>query len=768
MSDIRKYMTILLFGATTGIMNAQVLPDNKTEAKEKILYKDSTQPIDIRVNDLLRRMTLHEKVLQLQNNSTSDPDAMESTYKGESTGTTHEMSKSAAEAAEVFDRMHHYMAEHTRLGIPALTSVEGIHGVLQNGCTIFPQAIAQGATFNPELIERMTGAIGKEARVIGVHQLLSPVLDIAREQRWGRVEETYGEDPYLISQMGIAFVKGSQAQEVGCMPKHFVAHGSPTGGLNCAYVAGGEREMRNLYMYPFAKVIKEANPTAIMSCYSAYDGVPVSGSSYYMTDLLRGELGFKGFVYSDWGSVDRLRVFHFSAQSSEEAARRSLIAGVDMDVWDWAYSTLEEQVKRGIIDESYIDRACRRILTAKFKLGLFEDPYGQPDKVDKIVRCKEHVALAKEIADESIVLLENKNNILPLDPKKYKSIAVLGPNSDYGVVGDYGWVEKDHHECVTLLDGLKNLVGKDIELRHQDGCDWWSQDDKDIDKAAELASQSDIAIVAVGTRSLWLGRNAKAAKVTSGEGFDLSSLELPGKQLELLKAVKATGKPMIVVLITGKPLVMTWAKENADAILLQFYGGEQQGNAMADVLFGKVNPSGRLNISFPRSTGNAPCFYNYYPTDREQVFDQGGSYEEPNGHYVFEKPYALWQFGYGLSYTDFEYENLQLNDTIFSPEGELKLKLTVKNTGNREGKEVVQVYIRDKFSSVLTPIQQLKAFKKINLKAGKQTNIEFSIPIDELALYNERLQRVVETGEFEIQIGRASDDIKMRRSIYVK
>lgn len=749
---------VLLLGL--GVMAAK--------AEETPKYKNASLPIEERVEDLLRRMTLREKCLQLQNNSTSNIDDIENTYKGESTGSVHEMSKSAEEAALLFDKMQHYLLEQTRLGIPALTTVEGIHGILQNGCTIYPQAIAQGATFNPDLIYRMTKAEAEEARVMGIRQLLSPVLDIARELRWGRVEECFGEDPYLISRMATGFVKGAQDNGVGCMPKHFVAHGSPTGGLNCASVAGGERELRNLYVYPFAKVIKDADPVAIMSCYSAYDGVPMSGSSYYMTDLLRGELGFKGFVYSDWGSVDRLKIFQFAVGSSEEAARRSLIAGIDMDVWDWAYQTLQEQVEKGIIDESYVDRACRRVLTAKFRLGLFDDPFGEPSKVSKVVRSKEHVALAKEIADESIVLLDNKNGILPLDMKKYRSIAVLGPNSNHAVAGDYGWIDKNSRECVTLFDGLKNAVGKKVEVRQVDGCDWWSQDESGIAEAVRLAEQSDIAVVAVGTRSLWLGRNAKDGKVTSGEGFDLSSLELPGKQLELLKAVKATGKPVIVVLITGKPLVMTWAQQHADAVVLQFYGGEQQGNALADVLTGKVNPSGRLNVSFPRSTGNTPCFYNYNPSDRENIYDKGGSYEEPNLHYIFEKPYALWPFGYGLSYTDFEYSDVSLNDTIFANNGVLKVKLTVKNTGSRDGKEVVQLYVRDLVSSVNTPIHQLKAFKKVDIKAGKQTEVELEVPIDELALYNERLQRVVEPGDFEIQVGRASDNILFRRTITVK
>lgn len=737
-------------------------------AEDKPRYKDASLPIEERVEDLLRRMTLREKCLQLQNNSTNDINAIESTYKGESTGSVHEMSKSAKEAAELFEKMQRYLITETRLGIPALTTVEGISGVLQNGCTIFPQAIAQGATFNPDLVEEMGRAIAREARVIGVRQLLCPVLDIARELRWGRVEETFGEDPFLIGEMGTRYVRGAQSEGVGAMPKHFVAHGSPIGGLNCATVAGGERELRNLYAYPFAKVFRDADPVAIMGCYSAYDGVPMAHSSYYMTDFLRDELGFKGFVYSDWGSVDRLRIFHFATESMADAGKKALMAGIDMDVWDWAYSTLQEQVEKGIIDEAYIDRACRRVLTAKFRLGLFDDPYGQPDKVDKVVRCKEHVALSRKMAEESIVLLENKGNILPLDMSRYKSIAVLGPNSNYGVVGDYGWVNGDHHECVTLYDGLKAAVGKQATVRQLDGCDWWSQNTDGIAEAVRLTEQSDLAVVAVGTRSWWLGRDAKGNRATSGEGFDLSSLELPGRQADLLKAVKATGKPVIVVLITGKPLVMTWAKEHADAVLVQFYGGEQQGNAMADVLLGKVNPSGRLNVSFPRSTGNTPCFYNHYPSDRENVYDKGGSYEEPNLHYIFERPYALWPFGYGLSYTDFEYSDLQLSDTLFAANGVLKVRVTVKNTGSRDGKEVVQLYVRDKISSVSRPIRELKAFRKVEVKAGRQETVELELPIDELAYYNERVKRVVEPGEFEIQIGRSSDHIIFNRTITVK
>lgn len=737
-------------------------------ADDNPIYKDKNAPIEERVEDLLRRMTLREKVLQLQNRCTSDINNLQGVYNGESLGSAHEMNISAQEAADLYQKMHTYMANETRLGIPILTCVEGIHGILQNGCTIFPQAIAQGSTFNPDLICEMTEAEAAEARVLGIHQVLSPVLDIARELRWGRVEETFGEDPYLISEMGIGFVRGFQKNGVGCMPKHFVAHGTPTGGLNSAFVAGGERELRSLYMYPFARVIKEADPISIMSCYSAYDGVPITGSPYYMTDLLRDELGFKGFAYSDWGSVDRLKTFHNAVATTEEAAKMALMAGIDMDVWDPAYETLQAQVEKGQLDVKYVDRAVRRVLTAKFKLGLFDDPYGDPKSVSKVIRNKKHVELAKRVADESAVLLENKNNILPLDLSKYKSIAVVGPNGDHGVAGDYAWVNPEDRECVSLYEGIKNVFGKKVKVNHVDGCDWWSQNEDGIADAVKMVENSDLAIIAVGTRSYWLGRNAKSHKVTSGEGFDLSSLELPGKQLELMKAVKATGKPMIVVLITGKPLVLSWAKENADAILVQFYAGEQQGNSMAEILLGKVNPSGRLNISFPRSTGNTPCYYNYYPSDREQWFDQGGSLDSPSGHYIFEKPYALYNFGYGLSYTDFKYSNYALSDSIFSDQGKLMVNVDVENTGKREGKEVVQLYVRDLISTVSTPIQQLKAFKKVNLQPGEKTTVTLELPISELALYNAYMKKEVEPGEFEIQVGSSSDRIHFKNKIVVK
>lgn len=728
------------------------------------VYKDKTVSVEKRVEDLLNRMSLKEKIQQMENRSSGKTDEIEKIFQGESYGSTHEMSMTAKDCADMYYALQKYMLEKTRLGIPLITAAEGIQGILQNESTIFPHAIAQGSTWNPDLVQRMTEAAGEEARVMGIRQVLSPVLDIARELRWGRVEETFSEDPFLIAEMGIAFVNGYQKQGVACMPKHFVAHGTPTGGLNCAFVSGGERELRSLYLYPFQKVIQATRPFAVMSAYSAYDGIATSGSSYYMTDILRGELGFDGYVYSDWGSVERLKTFHYAVATEAEAAKVSVEAGIDVNV-DSSFKYLQEMVENGQMDVKYIDQAVRRILTVKFKLGLFDNPYGNPELVEKLVRNKEKIELAKEIADESAILLKNDNNVLPLDLSKYKSIAVIGPNSNQTVFGDYSWATRDSKEGVTLLQGLRNVVGDKVIVHHADGCDWWSQSTDNIERAVDLAKSSDIAIVAVGTRSTFLGRSPKCS--TAGEGFDLSSLELPGKQNELLKAVKETGKPMIVVFISGKPLAMPWVEENADAVLVQWYGGEQQGNSLADILIGKVNPSGRLNVSFPRSTGNTPCYYNYYPTDREQQFDSGGSLGEPRGHYIFEKPYALWNFGYGLSYTNFQYVNCTLNDSVFSEKDVITAVVEVENTGGMDGKEVIQLYVRDKISSVATPIQQLKAFKKELIKKGERIKVKLEVPVSELSLYNFRMDRVVEPGEFEIQIGSSSDNIIFKKTIRV-
>lgn len=728
------------------------------------LYKNSKAPIDARVEDLLSRMTLDEKVMQMQNFPVGKLDEIADRFKENSYGSTHEMDHNAYDAAVIYKTLGEHVKKNNRFGIPILNCCEGIQGILQNGCTLFPHAIAQASTWNTELIEEMTQACAREARAIGIRQVLSPVLDVARELRWGRVEETYGEDPFMIAEMAKAFVNGYQSEGVLAMPKHFVAHGTPSGGLNCASVAGGPREFRSIYLYPFRRVIAECKPGAIMSCYSAYDGEPLTGSRYYMTDVLRGELGHTGYVYSDWGSVERIKSFHNAVATPEEAARQAAYAGVDIDT-DWTYQTLADAVREGKLSEDVIDTAVRRVLRKKFELGLFEGGKINPDDVKKVVRSKEHVALAKRVADESIILTENKNNILPLDTDKYKKIAVVGPNGHYALMGDYAWTTSEGEEGVDLYEGLTAALGEKATVTYTEGCDWWSQDGSRIPEAVKAVEDADVAVVAVGTRSTFLGRGGN--KNTAGEAYDLSSLELPGRQLDLIKAVKATGKPMIVVFITGKPLVMTYVQENADAVLVQFCGGEQQGAAMADVLLGNVNPSGKLTVSIPRSTGNTPCFYNHYLTDRD-FWDQPGTPADPKMRYIFDTPQPVWNFGHGLSYTTFEYSDLEVDNKEPKAADTVTVKVKVTNTGDREGKETVQLYVRDVVSSVSTPVQQLKGFKKINLKPGESKVVEIALPMKELALWNARMEEVVEPGEFEIQVGAASDDIRLKDVITVK
>lgn len=728
------------------------------------LYKNSKAPIDARVEDLLSRMTLDEKVMQMQNFPVGKLDEIADRFKENSYGSTHEMDHNAYDAAVIYKTLGEHLKKNNRFGIPIINCCEGIQGILQNGCTLFPHAIAQASTWNTELIEEMTQACAREARAIGIRQVLSPVLDVARELRWGRVEETFGEDPFMIAEMAKAFVNGYQSEGVLAMPKHFVAHGSPSGGLNCASVAGGPREFRSIYLYPFRRVIAECKPGAIMSCYSAYDGEPTTGSRYYMTDVLRGELGHTGYVYSDWGSVERLKSFHNAVATPEEAARQAAYAGVDIDT-DWTYQTLADAVRQGKLSEDVIDTAVRRVLRKKFELGLFEGDKINPDDVKKVVRSKEHVALAKRVADESIILTENKNNILPLDTDKYKKIAVVGPNGHYALMGDYAWTTPDGKEGVDLYEGLTAALGEKATVTYTEGCDWWSQDDSRIPEAVKAVEDADVAIVAVGTRSTFLGRGGN--KNTAGEAYDLSSLELPGRQLDLIKVVKATGKPMIVVFITGKPLVMTYVQENADAALVQFCGGEQQGAAMADVLLGNVNPSGKLTVSFPRSTGNTPCFYNHYLTDRD-FWDKPGTPADPKMRYIFDTPQPVWNFGHGLSYTTFEYSDLEVDNKEPKDTDTVTVKVKVTNTGDREGKETVQLYVRDVVSSVSTPVQQLKGFKKISLKPGESKVVEIALPMKELALWNTRMEEVVEPGDFELQVGAASDDIRLKDVITVK
>ena len=736
-------------------------------------YKNSALPIENRVEDLLKRMTLAEKVAQMNHlysgdyvvDGKIDYEKLKDLTNNLSYGCIEGFIFNSSKYAEVINELQKHMIENTRLGIPVIPVAEGLHGLVQDGCTIFPQALALGSTFNPELINNMASFIGESAEAIGIKQILAPDLDIARELRWGRVEETYGEDPYLNGLFGTAYINGIRKYDVACTPKHFAAHNSPMGGLNLASASLGMRQLWTIDLVPFEMVFKNTDPLSAMNAYSSWDGEPIAGSKYFLTEILRNKFGFKGYVYSDWGSIDMLRNFHMVAKDKSEAAKLAIEAGIDLEAPSAdAYTLLniENLIKANLLDINLINNSVRRILTVKFRLGLFDKPINDISKSKTIVHNETSIKLARLIADESIILLKNEN-VLPLNIENYKSIAMIGPSADQVQFGDYSW-SRSNENGVTPLSALKNFVGDKAQVNYARGCDHWSKDTNGIDEAVEVSKRSDVTIVVVGTRSASLSRDYSNS--TSGEGFDLSDLSLPGVQEELIRKVYEIGKPVIVVLVSGKPLAIPWIKQAIPAIVAQWYGGEQQGNALVDVLFGKVNPSGKLNVSFPQSVGHLPCYYNYLPTDKG-FYHESGTPEKTGRDYVFSNTNALWSFGYGMSYTNFELSEFSVSNETPGINDTIDITLKIGNTGKYDGKEVIQLYVRDVVSSVVTPVKQLKAFKKEFVQAGSTVPVSFRLPVSSLYLYNKEMQKVVEPGDFEIQVGTASDHIVFTKTIRV-
>ncbi len=737
-------------------------------------YKDPAQPVEVRVKDLLRRMTLEEKIAQMRESKLQwysngdkvvDTLKMDSVLGGVSYGAVFNSKLTAEELAKSLATVKRYAAEKTRLGIPMPGVAESLHGLIQDGATIFPHSIAMGATFNPDLVYRVSDAIAAECKAAGVDQVLSPVLDLARELRWGRVEETYGEDPYLAGRMGVAYVKAYNDNGVVTTLKHFAAHGTPSGGLNLASVAGGKRELHSIYLKPFAAVIREAHPYSVMNSYNSYDGDVVAASTYFLEDVLRGELGFKGYVSSDWGSVDMLRHFHHTAADKAEAARQAVTAGVDMEVDSDCYSKLDSLVRAGLLPESEIDKCVSRILTTKFAMGMFEHAnIPDPKKLKNVMHTPASVELALEAARESAVLVQNKGGVLPLDVNKLRSLAVIGPNAAQVQFGDYMWTNDNAHG-VTPLQGIEVLVKGRVKINYAKGCEIHTRDRSGFPAAVAAARASDVAVVFVGAMSGAPGRPWPNS--VSGESYDLSDIALTGVQEELIKAVKATGKPVVVVLVAGKPSAIPWVKENCEGVIVQWYAGEQQGNAIAEVLFGEVNPSGKLSVSFPQSTGHLPVFYNYYPSDKG-FYNKRGTPETPGKDYVFSSPDPVWAFGHGLSYTTFEYVSMRVSKSELSAAETCRIEVEVRNSGTRDGKEVVQLYVNDVVSSVATPVKELKRFEKVLIKAGETKKVTFDLPMTELSLWNAGMQEVVEPGDFELQVGTASDNILLTEIITVK
>lgn len=775
---VRKVLLLLVTLLTVTSISAK---------KYKYPYQNIKAPIEQRVNDLLSRMTLDEKIDQLSMKSLNclkmddkgevTVESLEKLFGGQSIGCLESPFVEHEKIAKFSEAADKYLRENTRLGIPAIQIAECLHGQMALGATIFPQAIGQGSTWNPDLIHRMGEIISTEATAAGIDQALSPLFDLARDPRYGRVEECYGEDVYLVSQIGTAFVTGMQGDpeitkthipenHVMCTAKHFVAYGIPQSGINIAPAVVGERDLRSLHLVPFEAAVKKANIYGIMPGYHEVDGVPVHASRWLLTDILRKEWGFEGYVFSDYTAINMLQNFHHTAGTKKETARQALTAGVDLEApGRYAYGELKTLVENGEIKEETVDIAVKRMLLAKFRAGMFDKPFTVSKKRDEKIHTPEYIQHARIMAEESIVLLKNEGQLLPLDKEKINSIAVIGPNADQVQFGDYS-ITKSNDYGITVLEGVKQVAGDEVQINYARGCGITDLDKSDFDDAVAAAQKSDVVVLVIGGTSIiysgigW-GNDQLDRHNTCGEGLDRTTLDPPGIQSELIRAIQATGKPVVLVMLHGRPYSILWEKENIPGIVEAWYPGEQGGLAVADVLFGNVNPSGKLPVSVPRSAGHVPTVYDYKPSGRG-YYRHRGTPEKPGRDYVFSTPDALFCFGHGLSYTDFEYSKLKIESKELKKGMPVQLSVELRNVGAKTGKEVAQVYIRDKVSSVTTPVKMLKAFKKIELKPGVAKKVKFTIDFEELSLWNEEMIKVVEPGDFEIQIGSSSEDIRLK------
>jgi len=722
-------------------------------------YKNPNLRVDERVADLLKRMTLEEKVAQLVCIWPRPPEIKPEVLKhGIGQIARQREGKSPREGAAFANSVQKWLIENTRLGIPAIFHDEILHGHMAQGSTSFPQPIALASSWDLDLITKVFRAGALETRVRGSHQVLGPNLDLGREPRWGRTEETYGEDPYLVSRIGVAVIRAIQGngptidnQHVMATAKHFAAHGQPEAGTNIGPANFSERTLREVFLPSFEAAVKEAGVMSVMASYNEIDGVPSHMNTWLLEKVLRQEWGFKGHIVADYYAITQLMDLHRVIGSKPEAAKLALEAGVDIELPDPdVYPNLIRMVKESKISEAVIDRSVARNLRAKFLLGLFENPYVDPERAVAITNSAAHRELAAEAARRSIVLLKNENNLLPLDRSKLKTIAVIGPNAARVHLGGYS---DNPGRGVSVLQGVTEKVGPQVKVAYAEGCkitkeggDWFAdtshlsdeaEDRKLITEAVETAKSADVALLVLGGN-----------EDTNKEGWadnhlgDRDSLELVGRQNDLVRAVLATGKPTIVMLINSGPLSINYIAENVPAILEGFYLGQETGVGLADVLFGDYNPAGKLPISFPRSVGQLPIYYNQKPSGRRG--------------YLFADKSPLFPFGYGLSYTTFSYGKPTVTPVRIAPNGQAKVSVTVTNSGKRAGDEIVQLYIRDLVSSVTRPIKELKDFKRISLQPGETKTVEFVITPDKLWLYDLNMKRIVEPGMFEIMIGPSS------------
>ena len=749
-------------------------------AQETAPYRNPKLPVDERVADLLSRMTLEEKVAQMggaweNRGQHKGPETMFVDDKGnflperaavlmkDGLGQISRPSEGRGprEMAEFTNTVQKWFREHTRLGIPVLFHDECLHGHVALQGTSYPQAIALASSWDPGLLHDVFTATAAEARARGAQQCLAPVLDLARDPRWGRTEETYGEDPYLVSRLGVAAIRGFQGTgptndktHVLATAKHFAVHGQPEGGTNVAPGNYSERVIREYFLKPFQAAVEEAHVGTVMASYNEIDGIPSHSNRHLLTDVLRHEWGFDGVLVSDYFGISELIKIHRVAATPEAAAKMALEAGVDIELpFFAAYDTLVEQVKRGTVSEEDVDRAVSRLLRAKFLTGLFDDPYVDPAAAEKITNNPEHQKLALQAAHEAIILLKNQNHLLPLDKAKYKKIAVIGPNAAELHLGGYS---NKPGRGVSVLQGIKDKVGSSAEVSYAEGCkiteslaDWDADkvvigdpalNAKRIAEATKVAEKADLIILALGDNE----QTSREAWAPEHKG-DRDSLELLGNQDDLARAMVATGKPVVVVLLHGRPNAVNYIAENVPAILDGWYLGQEGGTALADVLFGDYNPAGRLPITVPRSVGQLPDYYYQKPSAKREFL---GSTTEP-----------LFVFGWGLSYTTFAYDHLRLAADHIGPEGTTKALVDVKNTGPVRGDEVAQLYIRDEVSSVTRPVKELRGFRRLSLAPGETKTIEFVLGPDELSFLNRDMHRVVEPGTFKVMVGGNSSQL---------
>ena len=750
------------------------------QAQEKLPYRNSALPVEQRVADLLSRMTLEEKIAQLGGTWQNRTNVQDETLFFVSKDRAFQPDRAAVllkdglgqmsrpseqrgprEMADFTNTLQKWILEHTRLGIPILFHEECLHGHAAPMGTSYPQAIGLAGTWDTALVHDIFSATALEVRARGAQQCLAPVLDLAREPRWGRTEETYGEDPYLTSRIGVAAITGFQGEgpaidkaHVMATTKHFAVHGQPEAGTNVAPGNYSERVVREYFLKPFEAAIEEAHAASLMPSYNEVDGIPSHANQHLLNDVLRNEWGFQGVVVSDYFAVNDLQILHHVVADQDVAARTALESGVDVELPAVAtFKTLLQQVRDGRVSEALVDRAVGRVLRVKFLTGLFDDPFVDPAYAEKVTNSPEHQQLAAKAAREVLTLLKNQNGLLPLDRSKYKRIAVIGPNAGEVHLGGYS---NKPGRGVSVLQGIKDKVGSSSEVLFAEGCkiteslpDWDADkvvlgdpalNAKRIQDAVQVARKADVILLVVGENE----QTSREAWAVNHLG-DRDSLDLLGSQDDLAKAMVDTGKPVVVLLLHGRPNSINYIAEHVPAILEGWYLGQEGGTAVADVLFGDANPGGKLPITVPRTVGQLPDYYYQKPSAKRGYL---GSTTQP-----------LFPFGWGLSYTTFKYGNLRLDHPTMGTSGETKVSVDVTNSGKMRGDEVVQLYIRDEVSSVTRPIKELRGFRRITLEPGETKTVDFKLGFEQLSFLDRDMHKVVEPGTFKVMVGGNSVDL---------